>query len=54
MIYANLAERIVFYVSSEEGEAADNAAKVDTWRNIPKRARPKIADMIIEIAERAT
>ena len=38
---------------SEEG-AADTAAKVNTWRNIPKRARPKIADMIIEIADRAT
>ena len=44
---------LLFDGRSEE-EAADTAAKVNTWRNIPKRARPKIADMIIEIAERAT
>ena len=44
---------LIFSSSSEE-EAADTAAKVNTWRNIPKRARPKVADMIIEIAERAT
>ena len=44
---------LLFDGRSEE-EAADTAAKVNTWRNIPKRARPKIADMIIEIADRAT
>ena len=44
---------LIFSSSSEE-EAADTAAKVNTWRNIPKRARPKVADMILEIAERAT
>ena len=37
-----------------EEEVADTAAKVNTWRNIPKRARPKIADMIVEIEARAT
>ena len=44
---------LLFDGRSEE-EVADTAAKVNTWRNIPKRSRPKIADMIIAIADRAT
>ena len=44
---------LLFDGRSEE-EVADTAAKINTWRNIPKRARPKIAEMIIEIADRAT
>ena len=37
-----------------EDDVADTAAKVNTWRIIPARARPKIADMLIEIGSRAT
>ena len=33
---------------------SDQAAKVSTWRNIPARCRPKIADIIIDIEQRAT
>ena len=36
-----------------EDDVADTAAKVNTWRIIPARARPKIADMLIEIGNRA-
>ena len=37
-----------------EDEAEDIAAKVNTWRILPKRALPKIADFVIEISDRAT
>ena len=33
---------------------SDQSAKVNTWRNIPARCRPKIADIIIDIEQRAT
>ena len=35
-------------------EVADSAAKVNTWRNLPARARPKLAELLIGIIDRAT
>ena len=35
-------------------DLSDQAAKVNTWRNIPARCRPNIADIIIEIEQRTT
>ena len=44
---------LLFSGRSEE-EVEDMAAKVNTWRIIPQRALPKLADFIIEIEARAT
>ena len=35
-------------------EVADSAAKVNTWRNLPARARPKLAELLIGMIDRAT
>ena len=37
-----------------EEEVADSAAKVDTWRVLPARARPKLAHLIVDMVDRAT
>ena len=37
-----------------EEEVADSAAKVDTWRVLPARARPKLAHLIIDMVDKAT
>ena len=44
------------YLFTDRGaeELSDIAAKVNTWRIIPARARPKIANILIDIEKRAT
>ena len=44
----------LLFLDQPEEEVEDTAAKINTWRIIPQRALPKVADFIIEIEARAT